>query len=145
MTDSPIPPRTSRPSFPSIPPSWGWTAPTDWSPEAVSQWEALVGLVFGWRQSTPRLAFGVVFLGALRGFLTFIRHIDGGDDARELVRAAWEPLLRLDAPRAWGACGALLCAGDVLDGFAALPEPDRRAILDRAVRFIDVTVAQVSS
>lgn len=143
--DSPTPRRTSCPSLPAVPPSWSWAPAPEWTPAAVSQWEAVTSLVFGWRQSTPRLAFGVVFLSALRGFLLFIRQTDGGADVHELVRAAWEPLARLDAPRAWGACGALLCAGDVLDGFASLSEHERRETLTRAIAMIDHTLGQVSS
>ncbi len=138
-------PPVPRPSLPSVPPSWGWTAPDTWSPEAVSQWEAVTGLVFGWRQSTPRLAYGVVFLSALRGFLSFIRQTEGGAEVHDLVRAAWEPLARLDAPRAWGACGALLCTGDVLQGFASLPENERREAITRAIEMIDHTLCQISS
>lgn len=145
MSDSPIPPRTSRPSLPTVPPTWSWTPSPDWTPAARSQWEAVTGLVFGWKQSTPRLAYGVVLLSALRGFLLFLRQTDGGTDVRELVRVAWEPIARLDAPRAWGACGALLCAGDVLDGFASLPEHERRETLTRAIEMIDHTLGQVSS
>ena len=145
MSDSPIPPRVSRPPLPAVPPSWSWSPPSGWTPAAVSQWEAVTGLVFGWRQTTSRLAYGVVLLSALRGFLLFLRQTDGGADVRELVYAAWEPLARLDAPRAWGACGALLCAGDVLDGFASLPEHERRETLTHAIALIDHTLGQVSS
>lgn len=145
MSDSPIPPRTSRPSLPMVPPLWSWAPSPRWTPAAVSQWEAVTALVFGWKQSTPRLAFGVVFLSALRGFLLFLQQAEGGADVRDLIRAAWVPLERLDAPRAWGACGTLLCSGDVLDGFASLSDQERRETLTRAIEMIDHTLGQVSA
>ena len=73
------------------------------------------------------------------------RVVDEHSDVHDLVRAAWVPLERLDAPRAWGACGTLLCAGDVLDGFASLPEQERREVLTRAIEMIDHTLGQVSA
>lgn len=128
-----------------FPRSWSWTPSPSWSPAAVSQWEAFVGLVFGWRHSPERLAYGVVFLGALRGFLIFARQFDGGAEAEAMRMAAWTPLEHFDAPRAWGAAGVLFTAGDVLAGFASLPTEEREVLYERALQFVDHTLGQVST